>query len=194
MPGVLPPERDLDAGQLQGWRDALQPHRPEARGLHPQDDGLRGPRDPLRSRGDALMLATIEQQAEARIRRHRARLLMTAPFYGAVGAELELVIDPDCDTAWTDGKRIGFGADFALRLPAEHLRGVIAHEILHVAMRHNYRRGDRDHALWNEACDYAINSVLIRDGFALPEDALLDDRFDKLSVRVIIREARSSSS
>lgn len=131
------------------------------------------------------MLATIEQQAEARIRRHRARLLMTAPFYGAVGAELELVIDPDCGTAWTDGKRIGFAPDFALSLPAEHLRGVIAHEILHVAMRHNYRRGDRDQALWNEACDYAINGVLVRDGFALPEDALLDDRFDKLSAEQV---------
>ena len=131
------------------------------------------------------MSTTIEQQAEQRIRRHRARLLMTAPFYGSVGAELELVIDPNCGTAWTDGKAIGFNPEFALELTAEHLTGVVAHEILHVAMRHNYRRGARDHGLWNEACDYAINGVLVNDGFSLPIDALLDDRFDCLSAEQI---------
>ena len=131
------------------------------------------------------MSTTIEQQAEQRIRRHRARLLMTAPFYGSVGAELDLVIDPNCGTAWTDGKAIGFNPEFALELTAEHLTGVVAHEILHVAMRHNYRRGARDHGLWNEACDYAINSVLVNDGFSLPTDALLDDRFDCLSAEQI---------
>ena len=131
------------------------------------------------------MQATIEQQAEQRVRRHRSRLLINSPFYGGIGAELELVIDADCDTAWTDGKAIGFNPDFALRLSAENLTAVVAHEILHVAMRHNYRRGARDHDLWNVACDYAINSVLTRDGFVLPDDALLDERFEKQSAEQI---------
>ncbi len=131
------------------------------------------------------MQATTEQRAEQRIRRHRSRLLLNAPFYGAVGAELELVMDPSCGTAWTDGKAIGFSPEFALSLPPAHLTGVIAHEILHVAMRHNYRRGKRDHRLWNEACDYAINGVLKRDGFSLPEDALLDERFEQMSAEAV---------
>lgn len=131
------------------------------------------------------MPATREQQAEQRIRRHRARLLIHAPFYGAVGAELDLVIDPACDTAWTNGKAIGFNPDFALDLPGDHLTGVVAHEILHVAMRHNYRRGDRDQSIWNEACDYAINGVLVRDGFTLPDGALLDDAYANLSAEQI---------
>jgi len=131
------------------------------------------------------MPATREQQAEQRIRRHRARLLIHAPFYGSVGAELDLVIDPACDTAWTNGKAIGFNPDFALDLPGDNLTGVVAHEILHVAMRHNYRRGDRDRELWNVACDYAINGVLVRDGFVLPDGALLDDRFANLSAEQI---------
>lgn len=131
------------------------------------------------------MAATREQQAEQRLRRHRARLLIHAPFYGAVGAELDLVIDPTCDTAWTNGKAIGINPDFALGLSGDHLTGVVAHEILHVAMRHNYRRGNRDPQTWNEACDYAINGILVRDGFTLPDDALLDDRFESLSAEQV---------
>ena len=130
------------------------------------------------------MTPTTQDQGEAanlRIRQHRARLLMQHPWYGSIGCELELQIDPTCQTAWTNGKAIGFNPDFAMSLPTKHLSGVIAHEILHVAMRHNYRRANRDQSMWNIACDYAINSVLIADGFELPSDALLEDRYKGMS-------------
>ena len=41
------------------------------------------------------------------------------------------------------------------------LRFVIAHEVLHVALRHMNRRAGRDALLWNVACDYVINGWLI---------------------------------
>lgn len=130
-----------------------------------------------------MTLTTQDQSAaaELRIRRHRSRLLMQHPWYGSIGCELELEMDPTCQTAWTNGKAIGFNPDFAMGLPSKHLSGVIAHEILHVAMRHNYRRGNRDQGMWNIACDHAINGVLIADGFELPADALLEDRYKGMS-------------
>ena len=104
---------------------------------------------------------------ELRVRRHRARLLVHHPWYGNVGCELEVVVDPTCGTAWTNGKAMGFNPEFVAGLKAKELQGVIAHEVLHVAMRHPYRRGTREPGLWNVACDYAINTILVKDGFVL---------------------------
>jgi predicted metal-dependent peptidase len=50
----------------------------------------------------------------------------------------------------------------AAGLTEQETRFVIAHEILHVALRHLSRRRGRDHYLWNVACDYVINDWLIQ--------------------------------
>ena len=48
------------------------------------------------------------------------------------------------------------------RLSELELRFVIAHEVLHVALRHLPRRRGRDAFLWNVACDFVINDWLIQ--------------------------------
>src|SRR6185503_9331071 len=46
-------------------------------------------------------------------------------------------------------------------LDEEECRFVMAHELLHVALRHHARRLGRDPYLWNIACDYVINGWLV---------------------------------
>ena len=48
------------------------------------------------------------------------------------------------------------------RLSEQELRFVIAHEVLHVALRHLPRRRGREPFLWNVACDFVINDWLIQ--------------------------------
>lgn len=50
----------------------------------------------------------------------------------------------------------------AAGLSEQETRFVLAHEILHVALRHMDRQRGRDHYLWNVACDYVINDWLIQ--------------------------------
>jgi predicted metal-dependent peptidase len=53
---------------------------------------------------------------------------------------------------------------------------VMAHELLHVGLRHEQRRQGRDPVLWNVACDYVINGWLAEMGVgAFPTDDLLLD-------------------
>ena len=47
------------------------------------------------------------------------------------------------------------------RLEEKEWRFVLAHELLHAALRHDLRCGDRDPYLWNIACDYVINGWLV---------------------------------
>jgi predicted metal-dependent peptidase len=85
----------------------------------------------------------------------------------------------------TDGVSIFYNPEFVESLNAAELAGVLAHEVMHPALQHHTRRGDRNHARWNMACDYAINPMLIDAGLVLPKDVLLDRRFSGMSAERI---------
>ena len=65
------------------------------------------------------------------------------------------------------------------------LIGLLAHEVMHPAMQHHTRRGDRDPALWNDAADYAINPILTEAGFTLPGDMLNDPEYRGMTAEQI---------
>ncbi len=115
----------------------------------------------------------------------RVRVILDHPFFGSLLMKLPLVEDPGCDTLYTDGTKIGVNPEFAKELPPDELCGVLCHEIMHVALGHHKRRGDRDPKRWNVACDYAINPILEKDGVSLPADALLDPNYEDLSAEEI---------
>jgi predicted metal-dependent peptidase len=59
---------------------------------------------------------------------------------------------------------------------ANQLKFVMAHELLHVGLRHEARRQGRDPFLWNIACDYVINAWLIEMGIGeMPTPSLMLD-------------------
>lgn len=68
----------------------------------------------------------------------------------------------------------------------EH-RFVIAHELLHVGLRHQARCQGRDPYLWNVACDYVINGWLVEMGLGeLPKvGALYDPELKGLSAEAV---------
>ena len=85
----------------------------------------------------------------------------------------------------TDGSRIVYNPAFVDQLKPAELEGTLAHEVLHCALGHQCRRGERDPELWNVAADFAINPILIGNGFALPAGALIDPAFKNLSAEEI---------
>ena len=107
-----------------------------------------------------------------RMMRGRITLLMTEPFFGTLLLRLGLVEDASVGTMATDGKKLFWAPQFVENIPEEHLTGVLAHEVLHVANLHMLRRGSRDPDRWNIACDAVINHVLINAGFKLPPNGV----------------------
>ena len=92
---------------------------------------------------------------------------------------LALALDETLDpkTAAMDGTSIRFYPDFVDGKSDPELRFVMAHEVLHCAMKHPFRFGNRDHEGWNLACDYAINLTLKDAGFTVPPDAAIDEQY-----------------
>jgi predicted metal-dependent peptidase len=85
----------------------------------------------------------------------------------------------------TDGSRVVYNPAFVDELKPAELEGVLAHEVLHCALSHHCRRGERDPEIWNQAADFAVNPILLGNGFTLPAGALIDPTFNDLSAEEI---------
>ncbi len=119
-----------------------------------------------------------------KLTRARTQLLLNQPFFGTLCLRLKLM-EGTVPTMATDGRRVLYNAAFVNSLPPAELEAVLAHEVMHCALGHHCRRGQRDQHLWNEAADLAINPLLVANGFTLPAGALIDPVFDNLSAEEI---------
>jgi predicted metal-dependent peptidase len=130
------------------------------------------------------MRAEEESTAADKLTRSRVKLILAHPFFGTLSLRLKLM-PGDLPTMATDGTRIVYNPMFVSALRPAEVEGTLAHEVLHCSLGHHCRRGGRDLELWNQATDYAINPLLIANGFALPAGALIDPAFDNLSAEDI---------
>jgi len=71
--------------------------------------------------------------------------------------------------AATDGNTLYFNPVNANKLPLDQCVGLLKHELLHVALMHNFRFGSRERRKFNKAADYVINDIVVSDGGAIPD-------------------------
>ncbi len=107
----------------------------------------------------------------------RAAMLLDCPFFGVLALSLRLQEDSTAPTAWVDGKTLGFNPAFIDTCNNAQLTALIAHEVMHCACGHPWRRGERDHKKFNVACDHAINPILTAAGMTLPDGGLDDPQY-----------------
>jgi predicted metal-dependent peptidase len=121
----------------------------------------------------------VNSQAQKKLTAARTAMVLDSPFFGTLALSLAPKEDPTCPTAWVDGRNLGYNPTFIESLPHAELVGLIAHEVMHCAMGHPWRRGGRDHKLFNVAADIAINGDLKDSGFTMGKDWLFPDASQK---------------
>jgi predicted metal-dependent peptidase len=126
-----------------------------------------------------------ETQTCLRIQKARTALVLDHPFFGSLLFRLKGRESRSIKTMATDGVSLYYNPEFVETLNAAMLAGTLAHEVMHPALHHHVRRSGRDPRRWNEACDYAINPLLVDAGLSLPEGVLLDNRFRGMSAEQI---------
>lgn len=114
------------------------------------------------------------------------------PLLGAVAAGFTLVVDAEVVRAWdisvaaVDAEHGEIHVNPVAALTAEEWRFVLAHEMLHAALRHDRRALGRDPYLWNVACDYVINGWLVSMGVGeLPDGGLHDQQLTGMSAESV---------
>lgn len=111
-------------------------------------------------------------EAIKRVSAARRSLVLDHPFFGVLSLKLAIIEDNAVNTFRVDGRQLRVNPDYAMSLKPQELVGVVAHEVLHCANGHTWRRGDRERKCWNEACDYAINPIVMDAGLVLPQGVL----------------------
>lgn len=114
-------------------------------------------------------------------------------FYASILYQMPMVVKNDISTMATDGTSIFYNEEFTDALTEPQLDGVKVHEALHRVLKHHLRMGKRDHQLWNIACDYAINPIILASDLVLPDGALVDARFKDMSAEKIYDILQSES-
>jgi len=127
-------------------------------------------------------MADLTREALHLLTAARTRLLLERPFLGALALYLPLVCrsSSQCSTTATDGHTLYFNAGYVVALASEQIEFVVAHETLHCALTHLFRRGNRDRKRWDLACDYAVNQILLADGLQLTNSALYEQAYEGL--------------
>ncbi len=168
---ILEPPRGYVWMSPSDWQDCL------AAGLA---NAVRGAVDVAAGARDSLVsgasTATVAQRA-------RDWFISSYPLLGALAASFEIVEDAaicgrmGISVAAVDVETREVFINPAAGLNAAECRFVIAHELLHVGLRHDSRCQGRDPFLWNVACDFVINGWLVEmEVGSLPTLGGLHDR------------------
>lgn len=123
--------------------------------------------------------------AAERISTVKIDLMEQEPFLAVLGVKTRHVLDNNEPTMYVNGKIMGFNEEFVLAQSKGTLKGVVAHEIMHIALLHLYRRGARNSLLYNYATDFAINWILRESKFDLPDGGLYSADFANMGAEVI---------
>lgn len=125
------------------------------------------------------------ETAEQKLERLMVRVILTEPFFSILLMRLERKADNSIATAGTDGKKLIYNEAWIESLDDSDAHFILLHEIMHCVANHTSRRGNRDHALYNEAADHAINLELTSYGYKMPSEGLADPRFRGMSAEQI---------
>lgn len=123
--------------------------------------------------------------ADLKIAKAKTKLILDHPFFGAVCAGMKFKEDKKSKGMWTNGKQTGYNPFYLDQISFDETVGLVAHIVLHRALLHHKRLKDKDPGLWNSACDYSINWILIESGFELPEGYLFREDLKNLSAEKI---------
>ena len=87
------------------------------------------------------------------------------PFFGHLVQHLNLIETEKIPTAGVDERNnLYYNPDFINDLTDEEGKGVMAHEVMHLALECFDRLGERDKNRWNIAQDIIINHILVQNG------------------------------
>jgi predicted metal-dependent peptidase len=143
-----------------------------------QDKSLT-PEEKIRVVGEDIVQSTQEnllsdsdlEGIKNKLTKARTQLILDRPFLGNLVLRLPLVAaDSWCKTSATDAKSFYYNPEFIDSLNKHQIKFVLIHEALHCALTHFARRGNRTKHKWDLACDFAINPLLVKEGFHPPID------------------------
>lgn len=114
-------------------------------------------------------------KVKSQIAKARAGLIIDQPFFASLLLPMPIYETDQVETFATDGESIIYNPQWAETLTQAETTFVMAHETLHCVFDHMGRRETRSPNRWNQAADYIINDLLVKERIgSMPKGGLLD--------------------
>lgn len=115
----------------------------------------------------------MNQQAKDNIIRARVSLQQSHPFFSYLALHLNPIETTEVPSMGVDARgNMYYNADWVLKLSLEEVKGVVCHEVMHVAFEHLKWLQGKDAQLSNIAQDLVINDALVTNSVQLPKEGL----------------------
>lgn len=113
-----------------------------------------------------------------------------SPFYSVIYESIDKIESKSIDTIGVTQNKMWYNPEFINTKSYTDLVFIIMHEILHIALMHPIRVGDRDPKLFNAACDLYVNKLIVEEfkpsnvlkidelNITMPKTVLFDDSID----------------
>jgi len=108
-----------------------------------------------------------------KITRAKIKLQKDNPFFGYLTLHLKPIEDNTKQTIGVDiNTNLYYNSEFVNTLNEDELKGVLAHEIMHIITDDFGRMKSREPKTWNIATDIVNNNILVNNKFVIPEIGL----------------------
>jgi len=115
-----------------------------------------------------------------KLSRAKAKLMLEQPYFGMMLGAMALIPDTGISTAQYAGDSLHYNPEYLEVLTTEETMSILAHAAMTQGLYHTERISSRRDHLWQVASSYAINDLLVQNGFTLPPMAYYSSRFERL--------------
>lgn len=148
------------------------------------------------------MSTVLTKEQETLFSTARIMMLRRTVYFGVFLIGVPIYVDRSVPTAETNYTSIKFNPEFCLggegkRKTMRRLGEVVfiyAHEVLHMTFKHGIRMGFRHPAIWNIACDYAINQILVDSNIGEYPEPSINPKTGKPYPKLVAERFRGMSA
>jgi predicted metal-dependent peptidase len=107
----------------------------------------------------------------------KSQLNTKHPYFGMLASRLKHEPNQKISTFASDGVRFLYNPEFIEKCSMDELFFILTNCVMHHILAHSQRKLERKGYLWQLATDYAINSMLKKNKFKIPDEANFNNEF-----------------
>jgi predicted metal-dependent peptidase len=127
---------------------------------------------------------------QEKLTKAKAKLMLEHPYFGTLASALKIESDPDQLTFKSDGNIVRLNEEYIEKLNLSEVEFILSNGAMHAVLGHMERRGGRDKWLWQEACDFAVNAMLVKNGLQAPEYVNYQPQFEGMYAEEIYSQLK----
>ena len=115
-----------------------------------------------------------------KIEQAKAKLLLEHPFFGSIATNLELKANDNIASVHYSGDSLEFNSEYIDALNIDEISTILASSAMSQALYHTDRGQGKVKSVWQVASEYAINSLLLENGFVMHPMAKFSQEYNGL--------------